>query len=78
MSEADNITKLKTTVEIYEKELKDKSTYISNLSKIDPPDISNPITLMVVNELPNVVEIYNKLLNAYREYVQAIQKYIPR
>ncbi|MCP8317624.1 MAG: hypothetical protein H3Z51_12320 [archaeon] len=80
MSSPDDLTKLKTTVELYEKELRETVEFLKIISEgIDPKKVDIKVLGgFGLEAFFRMVDLNNKLLNAYREYVQALEKIVPR
>jgi len=79
MSDPDDLTRLKTVVEIYEKELQGTIMSVLKIGEgIDPKKIDRKVLFgFGIDVVLRIVNLNNKLLNAYREYVQELEKLIP-
>ena len=74
MSSSDRLMKLKTTVEVYEKELQEAVKSNERLSGALP----QTDTGIFVSHLSRVIDLNAKLVIAYREYVRELEKLVPR
>lgn len=71
MSSPDTLTRLKTIVEVYEKELKETA-----VSYAPSYDESNYASMAVFHS--QMAYSSGKLVKAYREYVAELEKLVPR
>ncbi len=68
LSNPDTLARLKAKVEVYESELGEAQRFIQNI----------PNGRSQMEAILRVIEINQKLLVAYREYAQELEKLIPR
>ena len=76
MSNPDRLTRLKTTVEIYEKEWRESGNALQRLQAAAnqaPSDAG-----LWVAAFGRLFDTTAKLLTAYREYAQELEKLVPR
>ena len=64
MSNPDELTRLKTAIDLYEREVLDNNEIYHKASNIQ--------------NAHHMLDSYVKLLNAYRRYVSELEKYVPK
>lgn len=78
MSSPDNIIKLKSTIDLYEKELIELIKEFEKRAEIDPTTLDpNRTSGLWMSTYMDERKILNKLIIAYREYVNAIEPLLP-
>lgn len=82
MSSPDDIIRLRTTVQLYERELKDITASLSKIGEgikaMEPKKVDENVILGIgFDAFLRIVDLNNKLLNAYREYVRELEKLTP-
>lgn len=77
MSGPDKLMKLKTTVEVYENELKEAAQAFQSLRTAAGQQSPTDAGILVAG-LGRFFDINAKLVIAYREYVAELEKLVPR
>jgi hypothetical protein len=83
LSSPDEVIRLKTRVTVYEEELNKELTELKNLgnpdvSSIDPKLDPSFVGGFAINILLRIVDVNQKLLEAYREYTALLERIAPR
>lgn len=82
MSNPGILSKLKSVVEVYEKELQEATKAFDHYSA-QPLSKENALstertTGIMMTLFSRVIDVYIKLANAYREYTKELEKLVPR